>query len=54
MSSRPAASRTASLIAMPSEPGLSGWSTGDGTTSPPQVSIIIRRYGFWLYEARTM
>ena len=33
-------------IASPSEPGLDGSSTGDGTTSPPHVSITIRRYGF--------
>ena len=41
-------------MAMPNDPGLSGSSTGDGTTSLPQVSIIIRRYGFCSYDARTM
>ena len=30
----------------PSEPGCPGSSTGEGTTSPPHVSIAIRRYGF--------
>ncbi len=58
MSSRVAASSTASLIAMPRLPVLSGWDSsiarpafvsgdGLGTTSPPQVRIIERRYGFW-------
>ena len=41
-------------MARPSEPGWSGWSTGDGTTSAPHVSIRILRYGFCWYEARTM
>ncbi len=27
---------------------------GLATTLPPQVSIMIRRYGFWSYETRTM
>ena len=27
---------------------------GLGTTLAPHVSIIIRRYGFWSYETRTM
>ncbi len=27
---------------------------GLGTTDAPHVSIIIRRYGFWSYETRTM
>ena len=52
------ASSTASLIAIPSEPGESGvvasrlrpysvsW-LGLGTTEAPYVSIRIRRYGFW-------
>jgi hypothetical protein len=58
VSSRPAASSTASEIAMPRLPGESGsrWSmarpelvSGDGlgTTLAPHVSIITRRYGFW-------
>ena len=38
-----AQSRTASEMAEPSEPGCVGSSTGDGTTSPPQVSIAMRR-----------
>ena len=59
-----AATSTASLIAMPSEPGESGCaariarpaavrSDGLGWMVPPNVSIIIRRYGFWSYDART-
>lgn len=55
----------ASLIAMPSEPGWSGpdaarmlrpaWVSPDGDrcTLPPNVSIMIRRYGFASYEAPT-
>ena len=54
MSSRVAASPTASLMAEPREPGDSGSATGEGTTWPPHVSIIIRRYGFWLNDDRTM
>ena len=54
MSSRPAASRTASLIASPSEPGVVGSSTGDATTSLPHVSMRILRYGFCSKLARTM
>ena len=53
-----AAISTASLIAMPSEPGWSGVSArmarpaavrsdGDLCTVAPNVSIISRRYGFW-------
>ena len=34
---------TASEMARPSEPGLDGSSTGDGTTDAPQVSIMTRR-----------
>jgi hypothetical protein len=59
-----AATSTASLIAMPSEPVESGCSAstarpaavssdGLGCTVPPKVSIIILRYGFWSYDART-
>ena len=59
MSSRVAASSTASLIAMPRDPGVSGSAArmarpelvsrlGDGTTFAPQVSMSMRRYGFWL------
>ena len=58
MSSRVAASSTASLIARPSDPGLAGHSAsilrpysvvGDGlaTTDAPYASMSIRRYGFW-------
>ncbi len=54
MSSRDAASATASLMARPSEPGLSTSSTGDGTTDAPHVSMSTRRYGFCSYDARTM
>ena len=57
VSSRVAASSTASLIAMPSEPGefgscsstfLPDWVSvlGLATTCAPQVSIMMRRYGF--------
>ena len=57
MSARVAASSTASLIAMPRLPVLSGSvsrmprpatvsSDGLATTSPPQAWIIERRYGF--------
>ena len=56
MSSRVAASSTASEMAMPSDPGESAsWSStarpalvsgdGDGMTLAPQVSMIERRYG---------
>ena len=50
---------------MPSEPGESGSaartrparprsaSDGDGWITPPNVSIMILRYGFWSYDART-
>ena len=59
-----AAISTASLIAMPRLPVESGScsrmvrpafvrSLGLGWTVPPKVSIIIRRYGFWSYDART-
>ncbi len=54
MSSRPTASRTASEIAAPSEPALSGSSIGDGTTVPPHVSMITLRYGFCSKLFRTM
>ena len=65
VSSRVAASSTASLIAMPSEPGefgscprifLPAWVSGLGlaTTWAPQVSIMIRRYGFCWYDTFTM
>jgi hypothetical protein len=48
----------ASLMAMPSDPGVSGilarmfrpawvWSDGLGMHVAPQVSIMSRRYGFW-------
>ena len=40
------AARTASLIAVPREPGWSGSSMGESTTLAPQVSIITLRYGF--------
>ncbi len=54
----PAATSTASLIAMPRLPGESGAASrilrpdavrGDGLgwTVAPKVSIIRRRYGFW-------
>ena len=57
VSSRVAASSTASLMAMPSEPGefgilledfLPAWVSwlGLATTWAPQVSIMMRRYGF--------
>ncbi len=39
---------------MPRVPGWSGSSTGEGTTSLPQVSIMMRRYGFCSNDARTM
>ena len=59
-----AATSTAALIAMPSEPGEPGSSArmarpvlvrsdGLGWTVPPKVSIMMRRYGFWSYDART-
>ena len=59
-----AATSTASLIAIPSDPVESGCcarivrpasvrSEGLGWTVPPKVSIMIRRYGFWSYDART-
>ena len=65
MSSCVAASSTASLIAMPSEPVESGCasriarplfvlSLGEATTLAPNVSMKIRRYGFWSYDAFTM
>ena len=65
MSSRPAASSTASEIAIPRLPGVSGNSSriarphcvssdGLATISAPQVWIIDRRNGFWSYEIRTM
>ena len=54
MSARGAASATASEIARPSDPGLVGSATGDGTTDAPHVSMRIRRYGFCSYDARTM
>ena len=65
VSSRVAASSTASLIAMPRLPGESGscsstflpaWVSGLGlaTTCAPHVSIMIRRYGFCWYETLTM
>jgi hypothetical protein len=52
-----AATSMASLMAMPREPGESGFSSriffpasvvevGDGRTSAPKVSMKIRRYGF--------
>ena len=57
MSSRVAASSTASEMAIPRLPGESGLASsiwrpalvsgdGLGTTLAPQASIIIRRYGF--------
>jgi hypothetical protein len=60
-----AAVSTASEIAIPSEPGESGFSAriafpesvsldGDGITRAPHVSIITRRPGFWSYDAFTM
>ena len=59
-----AATSTASLIASPSEPGESGSlasiarpasvrSEGLGCTVPPNVSIMILRYGLASYDART-
>src|SRR5213593_1979373 len=65
VSSRVAASSTASLMAMPSEPGELGSCSrtflpdcvsglGLGTTCAPHVSIMIRRYGFCWYETFTM
>ena len=65
VSSRVAASSTASEIAIPRLPGESGSSSstarpafvsseGLGTTVAPQVCIMIRRYGFWSYETLTM
>ena len=65
MSELVAATSTASLMAIPSEPGDSGscsrirfpdWvvGEGEGRTSAPKVSMNTLRYGFWLYEALTM
>ena len=65
MSSWVAASSTASLIAIPSDPVESGCASriarpefvsfdGEANTSAPNVSMKMRRYGFWSYEARTM
>ena len=65
VSSRCAASSTASEMAMPRLPGESGSaariarpelvsSDGLATTLAPQVSIIERRYGFCWYETLTM
>ena len=65
VSSRCAASSTASEMAMPRLPGESGSpsriarpdfvsSEGLATTLAPQVSIIERRYGFCSYETLTM
>ena len=65
VSSRVAASSTASEIAIPSDPVDSGsaariarpeFVSADGlaTTWPPQSSISDRRYGFESYEVRTM
>jgi hypothetical protein len=58
VSALPPAASTASLIAMPRLPGESGSSArifapadvardGLACTVAPQVSIIVRRYGFW-------
>ncbi len=38
----------------PLHPGLDGSSTGDGSTSAPQTSIITLRYGFCSNDALTM
>ncbi len=65
MSSRCAASSTASEIAIPRLPGESGCSSstarpdcvsseGLATISAPQVWISERRNGFWSYEILTM
>ena len=62
MSSEPAATSTASEIAIPRLPELcsacerpaSVRSEGLRWTVPPQVSIIALRYGFWSYEMPTM
>ena len=65
MSSRCAASSTASEIAMPRLPGESGVSSstafpdcvssdGLATISAPQAWISERRKGFWSYEILTM
>ena len=65
MSSCVAASSTASLIAMPSDPVESGCcariarpefvvSDGDESTSAPNISMKMRRYGFCSNEALTM
>src|SRR5262249_33101574 len=65
VSSRVAASSTASEIAIPSEPGESGcsastlrpaWVSSDGeaTHSAPQVAMSERRNGFCSYETLTM
>jgi hypothetical protein len=65
VSSRPAASSTASEIAMPRLPGESACSSstarpdcvsgdGLGTTSAPHDWMSDRRNGFWSYETRTM
>ena len=58
VSALPPAASTASLIAMPRLPVESGWAAsmsapalvardGLACTVAPQVSIIVRRYGFW-------
>src|SRR5919109_3452312 len=60
-----AATSTASEMAIPSEPGDSGsfsstarpefvLSEGLGVTVAPKACIMLRRYGFWSYEIRTM
>jgi hypothetical protein len=65
VSGRPAASSTASEIAIPRLPGESGFSAstarpdavsvdGLGTISAPHAWIIERRLGFCSYEIRTM
>jgi hypothetical protein len=65
VSSFVAAISTASEIAMPSEPVESGLaeriarpafvvSDGEACTVAPKISMNMRRYGFWSYEARTM
>ena len=59
-----AATSTASLMAIPSEPGLSGSASttarpaavrvlGERWTCPPKASIMRRRYGFWSKLAPT-
>ncbi len=62
MSGRWAASSTASLIAIPSDPVVNSAlalpasvrSLGERWTWAPQVCIIERRYGFWSYDEPTM